>query len=384
MPLLFRDEGTSTRRAELAGVAQRHHLGLPAAIGLHDVERGLVEQGVEGPVVAQIMRREVLDPQLAAQHADAFIDGARRERDRFVVAGEERAALAFEVREIDFGGQARVLVHTLHVGAVGLGTIDRDRAAAQVDRLHLEQRDFAAAQSVLHQQPHQQRITRRQEQIVLALRRTFGMRREFLEGEGLRRRKRRRRRLLTPNARGDRLPLSLLIHVSRLSSAIALDREQGHECLFVQHARADGTGTGEAAEDMDRGEAAFDRADGVALLLQPGAQALEQAVAHAAPGLWVVEEGLGGALNAGAVQVGAQALEVVHVAPARIGRPGSVGVGEGVGGGVVIGDLAGDVQRIVVCCRDGAVRSHDGARGVGSRSSVWHRLPPHVVLESKC
>ncbi len=73
-------------------IAQRHVLGCPTSVRLHNVERGLIEEGIERPVVAQVMGREMLDAKFAAQDSDAFIDGPGRKGLIRVISGKEWAS----------------------------------------------------------------------------------------------------------------------------------------------------------------------------------------------------------------------------------------------------------------------------------------------------
>ena len=84
-------------------VAQGHVLRFPPAVRLHHVERSVVEEGIERPVVPQIVGREALDADLAAKDSDALIDGAGGQRLFRVVAGEERSALPSHLREVGLG-----------------------------------------------------------------------------------------------------------------------------------------------------------------------------------------------------------------------------------------------------------------------------------------
>ena len=152
--ILLGNRRAAAGRPHLVRVAQGHVLRLPAAVGLHDVERGVIEEGVEGPVVAKVVGRETLDADLATKDPDTLIDGAGGQRLVRVVAAEERSALSSQLREVGLGRQFRVLVQLLDIGAVRFGTIDPDRCPAQVDLVDGDQRHLAAAQRVLNQQTH--------------------------------------------------------------------------------------------------------------------------------------------------------------------------------------------------------------------------------------
>ncbi|HEX9131451.1 MAG TPA: hypothetical protein VF844_04085 [Ktedonobacteraceae bacterium] len=99
---------------------------------------------------------------------------------------------------------------------------------------------------------------------------------------------------------------------------------------------------------MDGRYATLDGPYRVAALFQPGLEPLEQTEGHAAPGLGVAEKGDSCALDAGTPEEGAEELQVVEVTPPRILRPGSLGLGKCIRLRKPIGDLAGQLQVIVV------------------------------------
>ncbi len=78
----------------------------------------------------------------------------------------------------------------------------------QVDRVDGEQRHLAAAQCVLHQQTHQQRIAGGEEQVMRTRGWPLWMRSNLFEGVGLDRRELRGHGLLVPLS-GCRLPQKL-------------------------------------------------------------------------------------------------------------------------------------------------------------------------------
>jgi len=219
----------------LVRVTQGHVLRFPPAVRLHHVERGVIEEGIERPVVAQVVGREALDPDLAAKDRDALIDGPGGQRLFRVVAGEERPPLPSHLREVGLGRHPRVPVQLLDIRAVRFGAVDPDRSPTQVDRVGGEQRHLAAAQRVLNQQTHQQRIAVGEEQVMLTRGWPLGMRGDLLEGGGLDCRDLRGHGLLMTLSGRDPPTFAVLVQVARLPPTRSSDGQDSSQGGFIQY-----------------------------------------------------------------------------------------------------------------------------------------------------
>src|SRR5260370_31301594 len=117
----------ATGRPHLMRVAQGHVLCFPPAVRLHHIERSVIEEGVECPVVPQIVGREALDADRAAKDRNALINGPGGQRLIRVVAREEWPSLPPHLREVGLGRKIRVCLQLLDIREVRFGTIDPDR-----------------------------------------------------------------------------------------------------------------------------------------------------------------------------------------------------------------------------------------------------------------
>src|SRR6266705_553701 len=155
-------------------------------------------QRVIGPVVSEIMGREMIDPKLFPQQADPVIEAIAGD-PLALVADKERPGctpLLLYVCQILLGGQTRLPLEWVHLCLSGLFTIEGERARLQVEMLDIQAHDFADPQCVFNEEAHQELIPLADGLILSAAASPPGVGRLRFELERLRGRDRGRRRLL--------------------------------------------------------------------------------------------------------------------------------------------------------------------------------------------
>src|SRR5712672_2485009 len=101
-------------------------------------------QRVIGPVVSEIMGREMIDPQLFPQQADSIIEAIAGDPLALVADKEWPGCtpLLLEVGQVLLGSQTRVPLELVHLCLGGLFTREGEGARLQADMLDIQYHDF--------------------------------------------------------------------------------------------------------------------------------------------------------------------------------------------------------------------------------------------------